>query len=422
MRPRVLDPAGLAGRRVAVVNWRDLGHRLAGGSEVYAWEYARALRDAGAQVDFVTARDRGQSRRERTEGIEIIRRGGVFTFYLAAAWYYLTHRRSLAAVIDPECGIPTFAPIFVRRSTPVVLVVHHVHQEQFLTYFPKPLALVGRFLERRVMPLVYRRALTVAVSESTRAEMRSQLGWTRPVALLPNGSVEPDHAVDGAAKDPHRLVVLGRLVPHKRVDLVIRAVAALREAHADLSLDIVGRGPEEESLRALVAELALHDAVTLHGFLSEHDKAEVLRSAALHVCGSDVEGWGQVVIEAAAHGTPTLSRDVPGLRDSIRSGETGWLVPDSDDLDVVLARLTDHLGSALTTVSDPAVRRTLTTACLDWAALFSWSAMHRSAVELLVTGRVAAESAVAAGMVPTQRLAQGLGERVAAPTRRGRAA
>ena len=46
------------------------------------------------------------------------------------------------------------------------------------------------------------------------------------------------------------------------------------------------------------------------------------------MCASDAEGWGQVVVEAASYGMPTLARDVPGLRDSIRDGETGWLVAD----------------------------------------------------------------------------------------------
>ena len=59
----------LAGARVVVVNWRDLDHSLAGGSERYAWEFARALRDAGAHVEFITARDAGQSRRDIRDGI-----------------------------------------------------------------------------------------------------------------------------------------------------------------------------------------------------------------------------------------------------------------------------------------------------------------------------------------------------------------
>ena len=55
------DPRPLEGRRAVVANWRDPWHQLAGGSERYAWELAMGLRDAGARVEFWTARDPGQA-------------------------------------------------------------------------------------------------------------------------------------------------------------------------------------------------------------------------------------------------------------------------------------------------------------------------------------------------------------------------
>ncbi len=374
----------LAGRHMAVVNWRDLGHSLSGGSERYAWEYAEALRDEGARVDFVTARDHGQSRGEVVDGIRVIRRGGALSFYLFAAWYLLTHRRTLDAVVDPECGIPTFSPLFLRRRTAVVLVVHHVHMQQFRTYFPAPVARFGQWLESWVMPRVYRNAATVAVSPSTQEEMVRQLSWTGEIGLLANGSVEPDWSCDPLSKQPHRVVVLGRLVPHKRVDLVVRAVGELAEEFPELRLDVVGRGPQADDLTALVEQLGLAGRVQVHGFLAEEAKGDLLRAASLHVCASDVEGWGQVVIEAAAHGVPTIARDVPGLRDSIRVGETGWLVPDDGEgPEDVLAALVDRLRRSLREVESPQTRRAHRTACLHWAAQFSWSRMRREGVGLV---------------------------------------
>ncbi|CAB4706445.1 MAG: glycosyltransferase [Actinobacteria bacterium] len=375
----------LTGRRIAVVNWRDLDHSLAGGSERYAWEFAQALREGGAEVEFITARDAGQSRTEVCDGIRIHRGGGAFGFYAFAAWSLLRRRRRLDAVVDPECGIPSFSPLFVRRSTPVVLVVHHVHQAQFATYFPAPLARFGQLLERVVMPRVYRRRTTVAVSESTRLEMVRQLGWTGPVGLLANGATMSVADTTTADKQPERLVVLGRLVPHKRVDLVLRAVAALRPEHPGLRVDVVGKGPEQGRLEALVAELGLGDCVQVHGFVSEQRKDELLQAASLQVCASDIEGWGQVVLEAAAYGVPTLARDVPGLRDSVRPGETGWLVPDAPgDLDTVLARLSDQLRDALRHLHEPEEHTLTVKACQAWAAEFSWERMRRQARELIV--------------------------------------
>ena len=371
----------LRGTRVAVVNWRDLGHSLAGGSERYAWEFALGLREAGAEVDFLTARDTHQTRDEVVDGIRVRRRGGRFGFY-PAIWAYLFYRRfrrGYDVVIDAENGIPVFAPLVVPRSTALVLVMHHVHQEQFRTYFPRPLADVGRFLERRAMPRVYRDVRTLAVSVSTHREMIAQLGWHRPVKIVPNGAVPPAPPTSADRIPPDstdRIVVLGRLATHKRIDLVVRAVADLLPTRPGLRLDIVGRGPEEPVLRALVEELGVGDRVTLHGFLSEDDKHAVLLSSRLHVCASDAEGWGQVVIEAASYGIPTLARRVPGLRDSIRDGETGWLVEDHGGLDRVPEQLETGICDALDFLGEDGRRADMAEACRTWASGFTWERMH----------------------------------------------
>lgn len=369
-----------------MVNWRDLDHSLAGGSERYAWECAQALLVAGASVDFLTAREDGQTAGGMRDGVRVRRRGGQLSFYAATLWHLLVQRlrgRPYDVVIDPENGIPAFVPLVVPRRTAVVLVMHHVHQQQFLTYFRRPMAEVGRFLERRVMPLVYRRTPTLVVSESTHQEMQRQLGWSRPVRLVPNGTpaVEPFEAPPG---DGPRLVVLGRLAQHKRIDLAVRVFAELHSDDARLRLDVVGRGPVEDDLRRLVDELDVAGAVTLHGFVPDEEKARLLRHATLQICASDAEGWGQVVIEAASYGVPTLARRVPGLRDSIRDGRTGWLVGDDHDAPEVVARdLLDGARSALHVLADPRERERMAQECRAWAQRFTWEAMRAQVVEVV---------------------------------------
>ncbi len=379
-------PAPLAGRRVAIVNWRDPEHSLAGGSEIYAWEFARAMSDGGAEVEFLTAREPGQAATVLRDGIVVRRRGGALSFYLHGALRLLARRRRVDAVIDPSCGLPSFAPLFVRRRTPVVLVMHHVHQTQFTTHFPGLLAALGRWLERVLLPLVYRRQRVVAVSRSTIDEMRRQLSWAGPVGLLANGAdLPPLGTGDPLAKDPHRIAVLGRLVAHKRVDLVIRAVGALRSDYPRLRLDVIGKGPERSRLEGLVAQLGLGHRVTFHGFVDDDAKAVLLDRAAVHVCASDAEGWGQAVIEAAGYGVPTLARDVPGLRDSVCPSRSGWLVPDSDDLEEVGRRLTAGLRDALTEAEHPLDRAVRFRATQAWAHQFDWSKMRRQALDLVTS-------------------------------------
>jgi glycosyltransferase involved in cell wall biosynthesis len=376
----------LRGTRVAVVNWRDPWHHLAGGSERYAWEFARAMVEVGADVEFWTARDEHQVAGEVRDGIRIRRRGGTYGFYPSVWLWFLVARirRRLDVVVDAENGIPVFAPLVVGRRTRVLLVMHHVHQEQFRTYFPRPVSDLGRFLEGWLMPRVYRRVRTIAVSDSTLTEMRRQLGWRRPVEIVPNGADQAPGLDGGVASEPDRLLVLGRLATHKRIDAVVRAVAVLAEERPGVRLDVVGQGPERQRLVDLVDELGIADRVLLHGFLPEAEKARLLDEARLHLCASDAEGWGQVVVECASYGLPTLARDVPGLRDSIRDGETGWLVADPHRHDVLLVEaLVTGIRAALKELDDDVRRQQVAPACVAWAHRFTWEAM-RSRVQGLV--------------------------------------
>ena len=282
-----------------------------------------------------------------------------------------------------DCGIPSFTPLLLGRRTAVLLVVHHVHQEQFRTAMRRPVSDLGRFLEGRAMPAVYRGVPTLAVSESTVAEMREQLGWRGDVQVLHNGT-DPAPTVD-ALPVPDRVVVLGRVVAHKRVDLVVRAAAEVRRARPGLTVEVIGTGTELANVRAAVGECGLADVVRLHGFLDESEKSRILASGTLHVCASDAEGWGQVVLEAAAHGVPTLARDVPGMRDSVRDGVTGWLLPEParDTVGGLVARLAEGIEAALSRLEEPAARTRVAADCRAWANGFGWDRMRAEAVEVV---------------------------------------
>jgi glycosyltransferase involved in cell wall biosynthesis len=380
----VTPPGLLQGARIVVVNWRDPAHHLAGGAEIYAWQYARALAEGGAEVEYLTARDAGQTSVERREGITIRRAGGRFTWYAHVAVRLASRWRRTDAVVDLANGVPAFTPLLVAPGTPVVLVVHHVHQRQFAAHFPAPAARLGQWLERVAARWCYRNHRTVAVSASTREEMRSQLHWPGSIGVLENGADLPRSEPDPTNKDPRRVVVLGRLVRHKRVDLVIEAVAALSEHRPGPHLDICGRGPDRDRLERVADELGVRERIIFHGYVDEATKATLLARAALHVCASDAEGWGQTVIEAAASGVPTVARDVPGLRDSVRHDETGWLVPDDPDPEIVRRRLTTALSEALTDAASPECRGRWAVACRAWAEKFDWPQMRRQARGLVI--------------------------------------
>ncbi|MFE9242806.1 glycosyltransferase family 4 protein [Nocardiopsis sp. NPDC006938] len=360
----------LDGVRIVMVNWRDPWQSTAGGAEEYAWRISRHLAERGAIVTFLTSREPHQARVETKDGIVIRRMGGRFTVYPRVMAWLALWRREYHLAFDCMNGVPFFSRLVLRRRTRVVSVVHHVHDLQFNAYFPAPMAWFGRFLESAVASRVYRNCTTVTVSESSRAAMRDKLGWRAPIEIVHNGGVapapvaaEPAPAADAAPA----LVSLGRLVVQKRVSRVVDLVRALDGTHPGLRVHIIGRGPEGEHLAAQVERDGLHERVDLHGFLSEEDKNAVLASCHLHVTASEFEGWGLTVIEAARLGVPTVAYDVDGLRDSVRDGETGWLVREGQTLEDVVSR-------ALSELSDPRRAEEVRRACRTWASRFTWEA------------------------------------------------
>ncbi|MEO8199699.1 MAG: glycosyltransferase, partial [Gemmatimonadota bacterium] len=119
---------------------------------------------------------------------------------------------------------------------------------------------------------------------------------------------------------------LGRLKRYKGVETAIRALAVARRTRPDLILNIAGSGDDRSRLETLSRSLGLGEAVHFHGFVTEDEKLRLLRSSWANVFPSPKEGWGITIIEAAACGTPSLASNSPGLRDSVRNGQTGYLV------------------------------------------------------------------------------------------------
>jgi glycosyltransferase involved in cell wall biosynthesis len=137
---------------------------------------------------------------------------------------------------------------------------------------------------------------------------------------------------------------VGRLKRYKGIGLALRALAHARRTRPDLQLDIAGTGDYRAELEALAAELDLSSAVRFHGFVTEAEKMTLLRQAWANLFPSPKEGWGITIVEAAACGTPSLASDSPGLRDSVRHGETGYLVPHGD-VDALAERMLELAGS-----------------------------------------------------------------------------
>jgi glycosyltransferase involved in cell wall biosynthesis len=370
--------------RILVVNWQDRLNPQAGGAETHLHEVFGRLADRGHQVTLLASGWRGAEARADIDGMDVHRTGARLTFNVAAPVYYrrrMAHR-DFDVLVEDLNKVPLLTPFWARHR--VALLVHHLFGATAFQEASPPMAAATWLLER---PLgrVYRRVPTMAVSRSTALDLARRGLREEEIAIIPNG-VDLDRLQPGAATDRFdapTLLYLGRLKRYKRVDLPIRALAALKEAGIPARLIIAGTGDHADALRSLAERLGLDgEAVEFRGFVSEAEKVELFRRSWVHVLTSPKEGWGITNLEAAACGTPTVASDSPGLRDSVVDGETGYLVSHGD-----VDALAERIGRLL---RDSALRDELGRGAHRFASGFTWD---RAAEETEAFLRQAARAA-----------------------------
>jgi glycosyltransferase involved in cell wall biosynthesis len=363
-------------RRVLLLNWRDTGHPYGGGSEVYVERVADGLARLGHDVTLFTARYPGSAVTEqRPSGVRIVRAGGRLGVYLRAAVRYRRARRGPDVVVEVQNGMPFLSRLWVRRRTPVVVLVHHVHREQWPIVFGPVRARIGWWLESRVAPRVNRHVPYVAVSDSTRAQL-AELGVDAArIELIHNGTAEPETGEVGQSDEP-LLLVLGRLVPHKRVEIALETVAALRAELPAVRLVIAGQGWWDAKLRERAAELGVADIADFVGHVSDAERHRLYARSWVSLVPSVKEGWGLVVVEAGAHGVPSVAfESAGGITESIVAGETGLLARPDD--------VEDFVAQTRTLLLDHGLRARMGVQAAIHAKKYSWDAAVRGYDELI---------------------------------------
>lgn len=132
--------------------------------------------------------------------------------------------------------------------------------------------------------------------------------------------------------EPPRIASVGRLVEKKGFPDLIKACAKLRDDGVAFGCDIVGAGPLEADLRALISDLGLAERVTLHGAKAQTFVRGVLMNAQVFALAAQMEGDGgsdnlpTVIMEAMAAGLPVVSTRIAGIPEMVEEGQTGVLV------------------------------------------------------------------------------------------------
>ena len=350
------------GVKILVFNWRDTKHRWAGGAETYVHELSKRWKKQGNSVTLFCGNDRKNPRNQTINGVKIIRRGGFYTVYIWALLYYVfKFRKNYDIIIDSENGIPFFTPLFSTK--PVILLIHHVHQEIFIEYMKFPFSYIGKFIEGKIMPLVYKNHTVITVSQSSRDEIvNCGIAKEKNIHVI-NPGVHVQRHRKIKTKNP-TFVYLGRLKPYKNIDTAIKAFSLVNKKIKNSQLFIVGDGESRKDLETLAEKLHIKNSVVFFGKVSEKEKVKILAKSWIALQPSTVEGWGITVIEANMCGTPVLATNTNGLRDSISNGKTGMLFKLRNSHD--LAKLMLYLSK------NRKIRKTMSQHAILWSKQYDW--------------------------------------------------
>lgn len=343
--------------KILLYNLRDIKNPNHGGAEVFTHEIAKRWVHQGHKVTLFVSNFETGSENEIVDDVQIIRKGNMYSVFGAARKYYkdnLINRYDI--IIDEYTFKPFLTPKFLKE--PIIFLAHELAREKYFYELPPILSHICYYYLEPSWLNIYKNIDTVTVSNSTRSDL-FKIGYKK-IHIVPEGiNFDPIDKITNKEDKP-TLLFVGLLKKSNLVDHAIEAFRKISKKIPDAKLWIVGRGPELDHLRRISRGLN----VDFLGYVSEEKKLEVMQRAHVLIVPAIREGWGLVVTEANACGTPAVGYNVNGLRDSICDGKTGILT--EENTPESLAK------SVLWLLENNETRSKLSENALEWSRHFSW--------------------------------------------------
>lgn len=347
---------------ILIYNWKDIENPLAGGSEIVTFEYAKRLVRDGNQVTWFCRFFPGASSRSYIEGITIIREGGILSTYWKGYRYYKSLQEKPDIVIDALNTIAWQTPLYAKKKSRIIQYVHQLAKEVWGYELHPPFSWIGKILEPLQL-IPYHDQYVITHGISTVHELVSW-GYNRTKILHFKPGIDHTTYIPGTKSVEPLLIQVCRMVSMKRPDLTVRAFAEIAQEFPTARLALVGTGPYIPRLRNLISILGMNKRVIFEKTDHIH-KVELMQRAWCFIHPSVKEGWGMVITEAAACGTPSIATAVSGHVDSVKDNETGLLIspdPTVEELANAMRRM----------IVDNELRNRMSKNCVEWAAKFDW--------------------------------------------------
>ncbi len=359
--------------KILLLNWQDIKNPFGGGAEVHLHEIFSRIADKGHEITLLSCSHEELPKEEIVDGLQIFRRGSrnLFNYHVYSLYKEFSSRHNYDIVIDDINKIPFFTPLYVTE--PLLAVSHHF----FGTSIFREAGLIGGsyvYLSEMLVDIIYKNTQFAVVSQSTLDEFIDRGFSKNNFSIVSNAISQENFPMCVSKKNAEPVITyFGRLKKYKSVDHLFRAFAIIKQKFPEARLEIIGRGDFKDYLDKLSVDLGIEKSVIFHGFVSEEDKSMLLSRSHLVVNTSMKEGWGITNIEANACGTPVISANVPGLKDSVSVGKSGLLYEYGNIND-----LAEKIKSVL---DNSAYFDELCTGSVEWAKQFSWDKSANDMIE-----------------------------------------
>lgn len=349
--------------QILVINWRCIKNPLAGGAEIYFQEIFKRIVKMGHSVTQLAVKFDSAPEYEIIDGIKIIRIGSKNTFNFAVyrRLNQILKQDNYDIVIDDLNKIPFYSPWLT--SKPVLALMMHLFRQSIFFEVSFPLASYVYLMES-LIPWCYRHTNFATLSDSSKQDLIKMGIKADRITVIPPGIDLQIYCPDWTKKEKNLILHAGRLKRYKSVDHLLSATYRLSQKRKDFKVVIIGDGDDLPRLKNLSKQLKIEDYITFTGYLAENEKLGYYQQATVLVENSIKEGWGMIVIEANACGTPVVAARSPGLKDAVLDQKTGLLY-DYGNIDQLVEKIEILLDNK-------ELNRTMAENGIKWAKNFSW--------------------------------------------------
>jgi glycosyltransferase involved in cell wall biosynthesis len=244
-----------------------------------------------------------------------------------------------------ECSnVTTFLPVYIIakfKKIPALAWYPDTLKGNWRKHFGFLVGIIGEISESLFLSLNWHKIITI--SESVKNRLIKNGVKKENIEVIPCG-VDLKYLQNIQAKKQNQLVTVSRLVKYKRVEWAIKAFKALNNQDPTLSLVIIGKGPEEKNIKKTINKYKLDTKITLVKNANNNDVYKIIKSSKLLLHPSLIEGFGIVLVEAAALNTPFVASDIPTSRE-IQTKLNSGLLFNKESLDDFIHKTNELLKS-----------------------------------------------------------------------------